>query len=90
MNTITYIWRTRNLSLKGKVNKIKTLLVPQIQFLFSMKYIPEHILQKIDKLDFLLNSEPSKVKHSTITAPIPERGVGMVDVYKVHLPSKII
>ena len=68
MNTITNIWRARNLSLKGKVTIIKTILIPQIHFLFSMIFIPEQILNKIYKLllDFLWNSKPAKVKCSTI------------------------
>ena len=91
MNTIMNIWRSRSLSLKGKITIIKTLILPQIHFLFSMIFIPEHILQKIDKmlLDFLWNSKPAKVKRTTMIAPITDGGLGMVDVFKVHLASKI-
>ena len=83
MNTITNIWRPRCLSLKGKITIIKTLIIPQIHFLFAMIYIPENILQKIDKIlfDFLWSSKPAKIKRSTIIAPIEEGGLGMVDVY---------
>ena len=91
MNTIINIWRSRNLSLKGKITIIKTLIIPQIHFLFAMIYIPDKILQKIDKLlfDFLWNSKPAKIKRTTIIAPIGEGGMGMVDVYIVHIASKI-
>ena len=91
MNTIINIWRSRNLSLKGKITIIKTLIVPQINFLFSMIYIPENILQKLDKmlLDFVWNSKPAKVKRSTIIAPVAEGGLGMVDIFKVHAASKV-
>ena len=38
MNTIINIWKSRSLSLKGKITIIKTLILPQINFLFSMIY----------------------------------------------------
>ena len=52
METLLNIWRSRNLSLKGKITIMKTSILPQIQFLFSMIYIPDEILDKIDKLLF--------------------------------------
>ena len=39
--------------------------------------------------DFLWKSKPAKIKLTTIIAPISEGGLGMVDVYNVHLASKI-
>ena len=91
MNTIINIWRSRSLSIKGKITIIKTLIIPQIHFLFSMIFIPENILKKIDTMlfDFLWNSKPAKIKRTTIIAPVSEGGLGMVDVYNVHLASKI-
>ena len=64
LNTILNIWRTRNLSLKGKITIIKTLAIPQIQFLFNMIYIPDNIIKQIDNLVyiFLWNSKPPKIK----------------------------
>ena len=42
LGTILNIWKSRSLSLKGKITIIKTLAIPQIQFLFNMIYIPEN------------------------------------------------
>ena len=91
MSTIINIWKSRCLSLKGKITIIKTLILPQINFLFSMIYIPDQILQKIDKLlfDYIWNSKPAKIKRSTIIAPIREGGMGMIDVFTIHHASKI-
>ena len=36
MDELINIWKCRGLSLKGKITIIKTLILPQIQFLFSM------------------------------------------------------
>ena len=90
MNKIINILRSRNLSLKGKITIIKTLIVPQINFLFSVIFIPDHIPQKLDKmlLDFISNSKSAKVKKSTIIAPV-SKGEGMIDIYKVHSASKV-
>ena len=41
---------SRNLSLKGKILIIKTLILPQITYLLLVCYCPVHILQKVDKL----------------------------------------
>ena len=43
LSTVLNIWKSRNLSLKGKITIIKTLAIPQIQFLFNMIYIPDNV-----------------------------------------------
>ena len=91
LNTILNIWRSRSLSLKGKITIIKTLAIPQIQFLFNMIYIPDNIIKQIDELvySFLWNSKPPKIKKSTIIAPIKEGGLGMIDTHTIHQAAKI-
>ena len=90
METLLNIWRSRNLSLKGKITIMKTIILPQIQFLFSMIYIPDEILDKIDKLlfNYLWDCKRSKIKRTTITAKIENGGLGMIDVHEVHNASK--
>ena len=90
MQKLLNIWKSRNLSLKGKITIIKSLILPQVQFLFSMIYVPEHVLKKIDELlfNFLWNNKPAKIKRTTIIAEIHEGGLGMVDVYAVHIAAK--
>ena len=82
---------SRNLSLKGKITIIKTLAIPQIQFLFNMIYISDKVVKKIDELvyNFLWNSKPPKIKKSTIIAPIKEGGLGMIDTQTIHQSAKI-
>ncbi len=90
MGTLINIWRTRGLSLKGKITIIKTMILPQIQYLFSMIYIPDDTLKTIDKMlfDYLWDNKPSKIKRSTIIANIEDGGLGMIDVYEVHNAAK--
>ena len=84
------IWKLRNLSLKGKITIIKTLLLPQIQFLFSMLYTPNNIIKQIDEklFNFLWDNKPAKIKRDTIIAPIKDGGLGMVDTYEVNTTAK--
>ena len=90
MQKLINIWNSRSLSLRGKIMIIRALILPQIQFLFSMIETPEHILKKIDEMLFkyLWNNKPSKIKRQTIIAPTEEGGLNMVDVYEVNNAAK--
>ena len=54
MQKLVNIWTSRALSLKGKITIIiiRSLIIPQIQFLFSMVFVPHEMLQQIDNLLF--------------------------------------
>ena len=47
------IWRSRNLSLKGKITIMKSLILPQILFLFKLIFVPKNVLDQIDDLFFI-------------------------------------
>ena len=81
------IYHSRNLSLKGKIIILKTLILPQILFLFNLIYAPKSVLDQIDELffSFLWSSKPSKVnKFGSITSG----GLKMVDIYIMHKVAK--
>ena len=90
MQNLINIWNLRSLSLRGKIMIIRALILPQIQFLFSMIETPEHILKTIDEMLFkyLWNNKPPKIKRQTIIAPTEEGGLNMVDVYEVNNAAK--
>ena len=81
----------RALSLKGKVTILKSLIISQMTFLFSVLFVPEYILQKLNKLifSFLWDGKTPKVKRETMINNINDRGLGMPDVYLVNSTSKI-
>ena len=87
--TLINIWKGRK-SLKGKITILRTLILPQIQFLFSMITIPELTLKQLDKIffDYLWDSKPAKIKRSTIIAPIEQGGLDMIDVFAIHSVAK--
>ena len=88
--TLINIWKGRRLSLKGKITILRTLILPQVQFLFSMIEIPETILKQLDKIffDYLWDNKPSKIKRSTIIGPIEQGGLAMIDVHEIHTAAK--
>ena len=52
INIVLNIWKGRKLSLKGKITILRTLILSQVQFLFSMIVIPEITLKELDKFIF--------------------------------------
>ena len=84
------IWRSRNLSLRGKITILKSLVLPQILFLFNLIYVPKRVLDQIEELffNFLWNGKPSKIKRNTIVGPISSGGLKMVDIYISHKVAK--
>ena len=81
----------RVLSLKDKLTILKSLIISQMTFLFSVLLVPEFILQKLDRLifSFLWDGKTPKVKRETMIKNINEGRLGMSDVYSVNSASKI-
>ena len=77
------IWTSRNLSLKGKVIIIKTMVLPQVTHLFCTCFCPKQILDQVDKIifNFLWNKKPHKIKRGTMIANSGDVGLGMPDIY---------
>ena len=92
MDELINIWKCRGLSLKGKITIIKTLILPQIQFLFSMIYVPYNVQRQIDDklFKYLWDDKPPKIKRSTIIASIENGGLGMVDIYVTQQVAKCL
>ena len=70
MQIILNIWKSRGLSWKGKVLVAKTLVLPQLTYLFSVTYCPHSILKRVDQMlfNFLWDGKPAKIKRSSITS----------------------
>ena len=90
MKKLLFIWNARNLSLKGRITIIKSLVLPKITFLLSLIYVPTDILDNIHKIlfDFLWRYKTPKVKKETITGLIEDGGLKMVDVHKMNIAAK--
>ena len=55
IETTINIWKGRCLSLKGKITIIKTTIVPQVQFLFSMIHIEDITIKRIEKKSCIIS-----------------------------------
>ena len=76
------LWRPRNLTIKGKITVIKSIVLPQILYLSANLGIPEHFVKKVDTLifHFLWGANMDKVKRKTIIGRIEQGGLKMVDI----------
>ena len=89
---ILNIWKSRTLSWKGKITILKSLIVPQLIHLLGTVYVPNSILETIDKLflDFLWSGKPPRIKKSTIISGYGAGGLKMPDIYSIHASQKIM
>ena len=91
MKTILSIWKTRNLSWKGRILILKSLVTPQIHYLLSCCYCPSKYLTMIDKslFNFLWGDKPAKIKRSTILATYKMGGLKMPDIFAINQTCKL-
>ena len=76
-------WRHRNLSLLGKVTVIKSLLLPQLLYLFSVLciHIPKSFFKKLNHLfyKFIWNGGNDRVKRNILCNDFDKGGLRMID-----------
>ena len=90
VETIIQIWKQRNLSWKGRIVIIKSLILSQFTHLFSMLYTPPYVLEKLKRLilNFLWNNKPPRVKYETMIANIKDGGLKLPDITSFHNAQK--
>ena len=78
-NTIN-LWKSRGLSIHGKVNIIKTLLLPKMIYASSVICTPSDVIKEFNNLvfHFLWNGKDKVIRLSTY-APYDQRGLKMLD-----------
>ena len=77
------VWKSRDLTYKGKVLIIKTLILSQIDFIASVVYIPNNIVKQIDTLlwSFLWNFKQPLVARNTMLQNTTLGGVNMTTLH---------
>ena len=62
------IWKRRNLTLYGRINRVKTLDLSKLIDSASVLAIPDHYIQEINKItfNFIWEGKPPKIKKNTI------------------------
>ena len=62
------MWSQRDLSLYGKINKVKTLALSKLIFICSVLESPENFADEVNKIifDFIWNYKPAKIRKTTL------------------------
>ncbi len=75
------VWRTRKLTLQGKILVLKTIALPKIIYPISMLSIPDNLVTNINKLFFnFLWGRKDKIKRLTIIDSVENGGLNMIDI----------
>lgn len=79
-------WLYRDLSLKGKVTVVNSLLISLLQFPSSVTFTPPQVYDEYRRLitNFIWNGRKPKVAYNTLTLPISQGGLGLMD-----LPTRV-
>ena len=85
------MWSSRNLSLIGKIQIIKTYGISKIIFITNMKNTPAKIIQEANKIlhKFLWNG-PDKIKRLTMIADISNGGLKMPHLESIIETQKVM
>ena len=74
-------WRTRHLTLFGKIAIIKSLALPKIIYPATMLSIPEGISKDINKIIFnFIWNHRDRIKRNTLIGNVNQGGLGMIDI----------
>ena len=85
---ILTLWRTRDLSLYGKVQVVKTFIISQFLYVTSAIFIPDCYVNDINKMiiDFIWSGRKPKLKRDVLFLPKNQGGLGLPDFSKmVHV-----
>ena len=76
------IWKTRNLTLFGKITIIKSLLVSQVIYNAQMILMPAKIVKRVNSLlfSFLWSGKRDKIKRKALCMDYEFGGLKMVDL----------
>ena len=82
IHDILKLWTTRNLSIEGKIVVFKTLAVSKLVYLSLLTVIPNHITDKVARIQksFIWDYSSPKIKHETLRMEFKAGGLKNVDV----------
>ena len=76
-----HVWKSRKLSLNGKITIIKSMAISIFIYVFSVLIVPQNIVKEINKIlyNFLWNKK-DRIKRNTLILKKTEGGLKMIDV----------
>ena len=81
------IWKTRNLTLEGKIVVFKTIAISRIVFQSFITTVPEYVVNELEKIQKILwwNNSTPKINHETLC-----NNDKVVKFKNVDIPNKIV
>ena len=81
LKKILNIWSSRDLSIYGRINIVKTLALSKLTFVCSALETPESFTDEVNKIifDYIWKHKNPKIKKSTIMKCKEEGGLNMID-----------
>ena len=82
MKSCTQVWKTRNLTFKGKTLIVKNFLLAQMGFETEMRGIPEKYTKEVNDLiwKFLWDNKPNQIERNVCCLNINEGRMGMINI----------
>jgi len=92
LHVLINIWSQRDLSLKGKVIVLKSILIPTVLFQCTNLYVPQWFVSQVNNLlfKFVWNNKPAKIKSETLIGDIDNGGIRMPYFPSVVQSLKVI
>ena len=89
--TVLSIWKSRNLTLYGKIQVLRSLALPKLYYVCSKMYVNKEFLQIIESTmkDFIWNGKKPKIKHTTLIGDYLQGGLRLPD-FTLQLKAKQI
>ena len=86
------IWSQRNLSIKGKITVIKSIILPQVLYICSNLAVPEWFVSKVDSCmyHFIWSAKMDKVKRATLINRIDKGGLKMISLETMIQSQRVI
>ena len=84
-------WTNRNLSIKGKVVVINSLLVPILLYPASISYTPKTVYTEFKNIicTFIWSSSVNRIAYANMCQKIKDGGMGLLDLEQLIHVSKV-
>ena len=92
VKNILNMWKSRKLSIKGKITVLRSQVLPIILYPASLLYMPENTLKAIEELffDFVWPNKKHHVKKKVLFQGIEDGGLKMPDIFSMIKAIKLM
>ena len=82
IHTLVTCWKQRGLTLGGRIQVFKSLIVSKLVYASSVQYISGDVVKDIRKIqkDFIWRGKQPKIKHSTLIGNFEKGGLKDIDI----------